>query len=212
MVWPTLFTRGYPERELFLLNDDYSLFNIYSSSLFDSYVIMEVGGGYDNNFKEDLDKHKSSVMKFILLFATLSTLCYPPEPILLIDTRLRKQVILADDYSADQLFQHKFPIHSTDLSLIIEKVEDMARKLDKGLECGTRDTIFTGHSIFYISTTCEAYKIVDIWMRTKVEEQTFAFHLVNKESDFRKAQLKLLNFMDYLSKWDVTKLPVEEHN
>ena len=137
-------------------------------------------------------------MKLFLLLLSMAT--YSSTPILVIDTGLKNEVKLADDFTLEMFFNRTFPLYTEDLDAIIAGTEKLARTIDRGEIC--RDTIRTNRTNIYLNMHCDEKKSVTVRYVTTIEgaQQTFDFALFRNEASNRKAQLKLLDFSAYLSR------------
>lgn len=138
-------------------------------------------------------------MKVQLALAFFSIFFSTPDPIIIIDSRLKKDVRYAVDFDAALLFDHKFPVYRTDLESVAHLAGEVAKQIGNDLPCNYKDTTLAGHSAFYIRTSCDNKKAITVWMKTKVGDETFYLRLLKNETDLRKAQRKLLDLTAYLT-------------
>lgn len=138
-------------------------------------------------------------MKVLLALAFFSMFFSAPDPILIMDSRLKKEARYAVDFDAALLFDHKFPVYQTDLESVVHAAGEVAKQISNDLPCNYKDTALAGHSAFYIRTSCDNKKAITVWMKTKVGAETFYLRLLKNETDLRKAQRKLLDLTAYLT-------------
>ena len=138
-------------------------------------------------------------MKILLSLAFISIFFSTPDPLIIIDSRLKKEASYAVDFDAALLFAHKFPVYHTDLEEVVHAAGEIAKKISNNLPCNYKDTALAGHSAFYLRTSCDHKKAITVWMKTKVGTEAFYLRLLKNETDLRKAQRKLLDLTAYLS-------------
>ncbi|HEY0733254.1 MAG TPA: hypothetical protein VGD33_12585 [Chitinophagaceae bacterium] len=138
-------------------------------------------------------------MKVLLALAFFSIFFSSPDPILIIDSRFKKEARYAVDFDAALLFDHKFPVYRSDVESVVHAAGEVAKEISNDLPCNYKDTAIAGQSAFYIRTSCDYKKAITVWMKTKVGVETFYLRLLKNETDLRKAQRKLLDLTAYLS-------------
>lgn len=139
-------------------------------------------------------------MKFLLLLFCFGFANHTPTPMLLIDKNLKKPAQISESFSLELYFKNTFPIYASDVNVVSDGAEKVAKKIYQGIGCYTTDSIMANRSLFIIHTECDRGKEVTVRLVTKMDEATIDCVLLNKESNMRKAQEKLLNFSAYLKK------------
>lgn len=124
-----------------------------------------------------------------------------PVKLLVIDMEGKKPPQTATSFSADQYLLRTFPIYAADRQAVIEITERAARLLDQKPACGFADTLWAGHTRLIVKTACDEQLMVSARYTTDIDELRFScdFSLIRDGDDLRKAQIRLLNFADYLS-------------
>lgn len=138
----------------------------------------------------------SFLLFFLILFHST------PVSLLVIDMSGKKPLRRATEFSVDEYLSRHFPIYAADLKVVIEATEKAAKLIDRKRLCNAVDTVRAAHTLIVLRTDCAGLKNVTVRYVTKIDEQNFLcdFELVKNTEDFRTAQLKLLNFAEYLSR------------
>ena len=141
-------------------------------------------------------------MKLLGMLLSL-VLANPSQPtISLIDKNLKKPIGQTHDFNVENYVQRLFPVYADDVSTVAATVDDVVRLIGRDRDFSW-DTVRANHSYFILNTEVVDYdKVITIRLGTSVEaiRMSFDFELVKMECDIRKAQRKLLDFADYLSK------------
>lgn len=139
-------------------------------------------------------------MKLFLLLC-LVQLRTVSVPLLIVDMNGKKPMQLASEFSMEQYLLRNFPIYASDLKAVVAATVQAAKRIERKTVCGISDTVRAAHTLIIIRADCANIKNITVRYVTRIEEQNFLcdFELIKKEEDFRKAQIKLVDFADYLS-------------
>lgn len=140
-------------------------------------------------------------MQILLWLLSFSFTITPPVRLTIIDMNLVQPAREETDFTAASYFKRRFPINSTDVLPVIDAAGKAARLLDSK-RAFTTDTLLNAGTTFIITTNNDESKTITVRLITSLEggSTTFAFDLLKKESDRRKAQRKLVEFGAYLQK------------
>jgi hypothetical protein len=139
-------------------------------------------------------------MKLLGMLLPVLFLHTHPDPVLLVDTGLKKPVGQTENFTVQHYLQRKFPVYADDLTAINKATDKVAKMLSRESQFNY-DTVFANRTVFVLNTTEEYnYKLVTVRAVTLMEDSntSFDFELVSKESNSRKAQKKVLDFANYL--------------
>ncbi len=138
-------------------------------------------------------------MQVLFWLLSLSIIQAPPDRFIVIDMNLTQPANEEADFTIDNYFKRKFPIKSGDIKSVIAAADKAAKLLDSK-KTFTIDTLLNGQTTFIICANDDEFKTVSARLITVLEGSniSFAFELLRKEDDRRKAQRKLLDFAAYL--------------
>ncbi|GAA4746404.1 hypothetical protein [Flavisolibacter ginsenosidimutans] len=140
-------------------------------------------------------------MKLFLLLCSI-TLSHPaPLSLLVLDMNGKKPPRPATEFSMEQYLSRHFPIYTSDLKAVIDASVKAAKFIDQKPACNAVDTVRAAHTVLIVRTDCSHVKSITVRYVTKIDDPKFLcdFELIKNEEDFRKAQVKLLDFVTYLS-------------
>ena len=141
-------------------------------------------------------------MKLLVMLLSIA-LVKPFQPtIAVIDKNLKKPISQTQDFNVENYMQKQFPVYFDDVKTVAATVDDVVRLIGRNHDFNW-DTVRANHSYFILNTeTMDNDKVISIRLATPVESirMSFDFELVRMECDIRKAQRKLLDLADYLSK------------
>ena len=140
-------------------------------------------------------------MKLFFLFCFTLLRIAPATPLLILDMNEKKPPHPAAEFSMEQYLLRNFPIYASDLKAVMDATVKAAKSIDRKTLCNTVDTVHANHTLIIIRTNCEDVKNLTVRYVTRITEQNFLcdFQLIKNEEDFRAAQVKLVNFADYMS-------------
>lgn len=138
------------------------------------------------------------LLLFLYLFITANT---AGQDILLIDKQFKTPPQFANEFQSNQFFNNKFPVYISEIQLIKQNADALARMLDRyDLKLLQQDTLYAGHSKFIYFNQQNGYtNELTIILSTRVNNIELNLTLLNQEHNKRNAQLKLLGLVDYLS-------------
>lgn len=141
-------------------------------------------------------------MKLLLLLLLLFASGKPTDPLLLLDTTLRKPAQPATEFSSVQYLQHHFPVYAAELQELIQAADKAVKEIASETSCYRIDTVATAHSMFLITKDCDPYQNISVMLLTRIDETgtTYGYNLVSKEENRRRAQQKVLDFAAYLAR------------
>lgn len=136
---------------------------------------------------------------FVLAIALSRT---TPVSLLVIDMNGKKPLRRATEFSVDDYLSRSFPVYAADLNAVIDATEKAAKLIDRRRRCHTVDTVRAAHTLIILRTDCTGLENLTVRYVTRIEEQNFLcdFELIKNAEDFRRAQIKLLDFAGYLSR------------
>lgn len=122
------------------------------------------------------------------------------QRIALVDMQLRKPVAYTDSFGSKDIFNALFPVYSNDQYDLVQALEQVARNIERGSPEETKsDTLQVGNTLLIYTIEVLHHKPhYTIRLKTSAEEITIYADLVEKGTNKRNAQLKLLKFADYL--------------
>ena len=141
-------------------------------------------------------------MKLVGMLIWLFLFSSPHPSVLLVDTNLKKPAGQTDDFGLEHYTRKQFPIYSTDVAAVAEAAQKAAKMIELQTDFSF-DTVLANHTAIILNTDTKLYyKVVTVRVVTLIEEKkvSYDFTLVRLEADRRKAQMKLLDLADYLSK------------
>ena len=141
-----------------------------------------------------------------IIFCLFNTTLIGAQDILLIDKKFKEPARHADEFNANQFFNKQFPVYRSEVEVISQKADALARRLDRSdLLPLQKDTIYAGHSrlIFFNQYNGYANEITVI-LSTWINDMELNMFLIKQEENMRNAQLKLLGLGNYLSAQTLT--------
>ena len=141
-------------------------------------------------------------MKWICLFLLCISVHGYAQRIALVDMQLKRPVIYSDSFSSNDIFKELFPVYSNDQYELIQALEQVAHYIERSYpEETTYDTLLIGNTILInIIEVLHHKPFYTIRLKTNAEDITIYADLVEKGTNKRNTQLKLLKFADYLHK------------
>ena len=120
---------------------------------------------------------------------------------LLIDKHFKIPPQHVHEFLPNQFFNNKFPVYTSEIQLIKQNADALARMLDRyDLKLLQQDTLYAGHSKFIYFNQQNGYaNELTVILSTRVNNVELNLTLLNQEHNKRNAQLKLLGLVDYLS-------------
>lgn len=137
-------------------------------------------------------------MKLIMLFLSLHFLT-PTRSILVIDRELKNPASYSDDFTVNHYLKKNFPIYSADLNMVIQTTEQILKKAERPINYYTSDTTQVNQTTFIVDKD-PGDKTINVRLTTRLagKNMSFDFELIRKETNKRKVQRRLLDFISYL--------------
>ena len=137
----------------------------------------------------------------ILLFYLFITNISSGQDMLLMDKQLKNPPQYANEFNANLFFKNKFPIYTSEIQMIKQNADELARMLDRfNLKTSHQDTLYAGHSKFIFFNQPKGYaNEFTVILSTRVDKVELNLTIIQQEHNKRNAQLKLLGLVDYLS-------------
>lgn len=123
------------------------------------------------------------------------------QNILLIDKQFKAPPQHVNTFQSNQFFNNKFPVYTSEIQLIKQNADALARKLDRyDLKPLHQDTLYAGHSKFIYFNQQNGYPTeLTVILSTRINDIELNLTIIEQEHNMRNAQLKLLGLVDYLS-------------
>jgi len=93
-----------------------------------------------------------------IIFCLFNTTLIGAQDILLIDKKFKEPARHADEFNANQFFNKQFPVYRSEVEIISQKADALARRLDRSdLLPLQKDTIYAGHSMLIFFNQYNGY-------------------------------------------------------
>lgn len=125
-----------------------------------------------------------------------------PDTFLIVDKNLKKPALYANNFTTELYLQRNFPVYAGETQDLIEVVDNVVKKLDKGFSCNGLEKTGTAHTSILVEKHCNEIKSLRIVLITQLEgtNTSFSFVLVPDEAEVQTAQRKLLDFATYINR------------
>lgn len=141
-------------------------------------------------------------MRLLFLFLLCMSFQAYAQRIALVDMQLKKPVTYSDNFGSKEIFKDLFPVYTNDQYNLVQALEQLARYIEKSYPEETiTDTIYAGNTLLINNIEILHHKpFYSIRLKTTADEISIYVDLIEKGTNKRVTQLKLLKFADYLHK------------
>ncbi|HWJ28181.1 MAG TPA: hypothetical protein VNS32_16680 [Flavisolibacter sp.] len=138
---------------------------------------------------------------FFMAFLCLSVQGHA-QSIALVDLHYKKPITYADKFGTNDIFKELFPVYMNDQDELVKALEEAARYIERNIPPETQtDSLQVGNTLLINTIEILHHKpFYTVRLKTNTDQMSIYISLVDRGSNKRNSQLKLLRFADYLRK------------